>query len=57
MEAVTCGWLSLVIVVRLAAQWLIGAWWIDGIGALAIVWILVKEGREAWFGGRCDSYC
>jgi divalent metal cation (Fe/Co/Zn/Cd) transporter len=53
MEAVTCGWLSLVVVVSLAAQWLIGAWWIDGVGALAIVWFLVKEGREAWLGDSC----
>ena len=48
MEAVTCGWLSLAVVVSLAAQWLVGAWWIDGVGSLAIVWFLVKEGREAW---------
>jgi divalent metal cation (Fe/Co/Zn/Cd) transporter len=53
MEAVTCGWLSLVVVVSLAAQWLIGAWWIDGVGSLAIVWFLVKEGREAWLGESC----
>jgi divalent metal cation (Fe/Co/Zn/Cd) transporter len=27
MEAVTCGWLSVVVVVSLAAQWVVGAWW------------------------------
>ena len=32
------------------AQWVIGAWWIDGVGSLAIVWFLVEEGREAWSG-------
>jgi divalent metal cation (Fe/Co/Zn/Cd) transporter len=53
MEAVTCGWLSLVVVVSLTAQWLVGAWWIDGVGSLAIVWFLVKEGREAWSGDEC----
>ena len=53
MEAVTCGWLSLVVVVSLAAQWLLGAWWIDGVGSLAIVWLLVKEGREGWSGEEC----
>ncbi len=53
MEAVTCGWLSLVVVVSLAAQWLVGTWWIDGVGSLAIVWLLVKEGREAWRGECC----
>jgi divalent metal cation (Fe/Co/Zn/Cd) transporter len=53
MEAVTCGWLSFVVVISLAAQWAIGVWWIDGVASLAIVWLLVKEGREAWAGGHC----
>ena len=53
VEAVTCGWLSFVVVISLAAQWLTGAWWIDGVGSLAIVWFLIKEGREAWSGGDC----
>ena len=53
MEAVTCGWLSSVVVVSLAAQWAFGAWWIDGVGSLAIVWLIVKEGREAWSGQEC----
>ena len=57
MEAVTCGWLSLVVVISLAAQWLVGTWWIDGIGSLAIVWFLVKEGREAWSGDKSNSCC
>ena len=54
MEAVTCGWLSFVVVASLAAQWLIGAWWVDGVGSLAIVYFLVKEGREAWSGHECE---
>ena len=41
----------------LAAQWLVGAWWIDSIGSFAIVWLLVKEGREAWSGDECDACC
>jgi divalent metal cation (Fe/Co/Zn/Cd) transporter len=53
MESITCGWLSLVVVVSLAAQALLGAWWVDGVGSLAIVWFLVKEGREAWAGEEC----
>jgi divalent metal cation (Fe/Co/Zn/Cd) transporter len=53
MEAVTCGWLSVVVVLSLAAQWAFGAWWIDGLGSLAIVWLLIKEGREAWSGEEC----
>jgi hypothetical protein len=34
-----------------------GAWWIDGVGSLAIVYFLVKEGREAWSGDDCESCC
>jgi divalent metal cation (Fe/Co/Zn/Cd) transporter len=54
IEAITCGWLSVVAVVSLAAQALFGFWWIDSVGSLAIVWLLVKEGREAWNGECCD---
>jgi len=57
MEAVTCGWLSFVVVASLSAQWLVGAWWIDSVGSFAIVWFLIKEGREAWSGEECDACC
>ena len=53
MESVTCGWLSIVVVVSLGAQAVFGIWWIDSVGALAIVWLLVKEGLEAWRGECC----
>jgi divalent metal cation (Fe/Co/Zn/Cd) transporter len=53
MEAVACGWLSFVVVTSLAVQWLFGAWWVDSIGSLAIAWLLIKEGREAWSGDEC----
>ena len=55
IEATTCGWLSFVVSPLSAAQWLFGVWWIDGIGSLAIVSFLVKEGREAWSGQACDA--
>ncbi len=53
MESVTCGWLSLVVVVGLFAEGLSGAWWVDAVTSLGIVWFLVKEGREAWSGEDC----
>ena len=56
MEAVTCGWLSLVVVVSLAAQWLFGAWWIDSVGSLAIVWFLVKEAAQPGPTGAVDGF-
>jgi divalent metal cation (Fe/Co/Zn/Cd) transporter len=55
MESVTCGWLSVVAVVSLGAQAVSGVWWIDSVGSLAIVWLLVKEGREAWRGECCAN--
>lgn len=50
MESIACGYLSCLVVGGLAAQYLVGAWWIDAISALVIVPFLLKEGREAWRG-------
>jgi divalent metal cation (Fe/Co/Zn/Cd) transporter len=47
-ESIACLWLSVVVVVGLLAQLAFDAWWIDAVTSLAIVWFLVKEGREAW---------
>jgi divalent metal cation (Fe/Co/Zn/Cd) transporter len=48
MEGITCGWLSFAVVIGLIGQLMLGAWWIDSVTSLVIVWLLVKEGREAW---------
>lgn len=48
IESVTCGYLSLVVVVGLLAELALNAWWIDSVSALALVPFLVKEAREAW---------
>lgn len=53
MESVTCGWLSLVVVIGLVAEGLTGVWWIDAVTSLGIVGFLVKEGCEAWGGEDC----
>jgi len=53
VESITCGWLSLVVVIGLTTDFLLGAWWVDAATALAIVWFVVKEGREAWNGEEC----
>jgi divalent metal cation (Fe/Co/Zn/Cd) transporter len=53
VESITCGWLALVAVVSLGAQAIFGAWWIDSVGSLAIVWFLLKEGREGWQSESC----
>jgi divalent metal cation (Fe/Co/Zn/Cd) transporter len=53
VESIACSYLSMVVVVGLVAQFVFAAWWIDGVTALALVYFLVKEGREAWQGDEC----
>ena len=49
VESITCGYLSAVVVAGLLIQLLMpGWWWVDSLASLAIVVLLVKEGREAW---------
>jgi hypothetical protein len=43
-------------VIGLTANLLLGAWWIDAVTSLAIVWFVIKEGREAWKGEECCDY-
>jgi divalent metal cation (Fe/Co/Zn/Cd) transporter len=56
IESITCGWLSFVVVAALAVQFLIGAWWVDAVASLGIVWLLIREGREAWHGEECCDH-
>ena len=53
VESITCGWLAFVVVAALIAQLAVDAWWIDAVASLAIVWFLVREGREAWSNEEC----
>jgi divalent metal cation (Fe/Co/Zn/Cd) transporter len=53
MEAVTCGWLSLVAAVSVVMRAVSGYWWVDPVGALAIVRLVVREAGEAWSGDDC----
>lgn len=53
MEAITCGYLSIVLIVGLAATRLFGWWWLDSVAALALIPFLIQEGKEA-IQGECD---
>jgi len=55
-ESIACGWLSLVVVVGLLVDRLTGAWWVDAVTSLAIVWFVVKEAHEAWSGEDCCDH-
>ncbi len=52
METFTCGYMSWILLAGLGANALLHWWWLDGAGALVLVPLLVKEGREA-FTGHC----
>jgi divalent metal cation (Fe/Co/Zn/Cd) transporter len=56
VESITCGWLSLVVVAALIVQLAIGAWWVDAVASLGIVWFLIREGREAWSEDGCCAH-
>jgi divalent metal cation (Fe/Co/Zn/Cd) transporter len=47
IEAITCGYLSIVLMVGLAATRILGWWWVDSVAALALIPFLIKEARAA----------
>ena len=53
IESITCGYLSIVLMVGLAATRLLGWWWLDSVVALALIPFLIKEAREA-IRGECE---
>ncbi len=53
METIICSYLSGVLLVGLALNWLFGWWWADPVAGLAMIYFLVKEGREAISGDDC----
>jgi divalent metal cation (Fe/Co/Zn/Cd) transporter len=53
VESITCGYLSIVLMIGLAATWLLGWWWLDSVAALALIPFLIKEAREAIHGESC----
>jgi divalent metal cation (Fe/Co/Zn/Cd) transporter len=50
IEAITCGYLSVVLMVGLAATRLLGWWWLDSVAALALIPFLMKEAGAATCG-------
>jgi divalent metal cation (Fe/Co/Zn/Cd) transporter len=53
IESITCGYLSIVLMIGLAATWLLGWWWLDSVAALALIPFLIKEAGAA-ISGECD---
>src|SRR5437588_8277423 len=53
VESITCGYLSIVLMIGLAATRLLDWWWLDSVAALALIPFLIKEAQEA-ISGECD---
>src|SRR6266700_3155304 len=56
VESITCGYLSIVLMIGLAATWLLGWWWLDSVAALALIPFIIKEARSATSGEPCCGY-
>src|SRR5438552_17663403 len=52
IQGITCGYLSIVLMVGLVATRILGWWWLDSVAVLALIQILIKEGR-AVSGDEC----
>ena len=53
VESITCGYLSIVLMIGLAATRVLGWWWLDSVAALALIPFLIKEAGNA-IRGECD---
>lgn len=56
-ESASCWYLSVVVVIALILQALVGAWWIDGVASLGVVYFIAREAKEGLEGGchDCDD--
>jgi divalent metal cation (Fe/Co/Zn/Cd) transporter len=48
-----CGYMSVILLVALALYQATGWWWVDAVGALAMVPLIVKEGADGLRGKSC----
>jgi divalent metal cation (Fe/Co/Zn/Cd) transporter len=53
VESITCGYLSIVLMIGLAATRILGWWWLDSVAALALIPFLIREARAAVHGECC----
>jgi divalent metal cation (Fe/Co/Zn/Cd) transporter len=52
-ETVLCVWLSAIVLGGLVLNAVLGWWWADPVAALGIVYVAIREGRQAWQGDSC----
>jgi divalent metal cation (Fe/Co/Zn/Cd) transporter len=53
LQTSACWWLSITTLSGIALNALLGWWWADPVAAIGMVFLLLREGREAWRGDPC----
>lgn len=53
-ETIACAYLSFTLLLGLTANYLFGWWWADAIAALAMLYFIVREAREALSGEHAE---
>ena len=56
-QNILCAYLSVAILVGLAANALLGWWWADPLVALVVAVVALQAGLRTWRGEGCDEYC
>ena len=51
-----CFYLSVILLVGMGAQWLVGWGWVDRVAALAMTPLMGWEARKAWQGKGCGCH-
>ena len=57
MCSITCAYMAITLLVGLLLNEFFGWWWADPLAALALVYFIVKEGREALHEARTGETC
>ncbi len=55
--SVTCAYMSFTLLSGLLLNTFFGLWWADALAALALVYFIVREGREALHEARTGEKC
>jgi divalent metal cation (Fe/Co/Zn/Cd) transporter len=56
-QTMLCAYLSVALLIGLAANAVLGWWWADPLAALAIAAVALREGRQSWRGEACCDAC
>jgi divalent metal cation (Fe/Co/Zn/Cd) transporter len=55
-QTTACWWLSIITLGGIGLNAAFGWWWADPVAALAMVPLILHEGREAWRGDECGCH-